>query len=259
MDVFWLEQSEADVPAADDWLSESEALRLSGLRIAKRRSDWRLGRWTAKCAVATSLKLAHDLPTFKLIEIIPAPTGQPEVILRERAETVTISISHRNGIAICAVSVGNVKLGCDLELIEARSDAFVTDYFTPEEQKLIAQASGEERHLLVSLLWSAKESALKAMHVGLRADTRSVEVKLPRSGDPGFKEATKAAKEVGRSIDQSNDPAGNWHPLQVHCVDGIIFGGWWRHSENILRTIVAAQTPAEPIELRFQSHAANIL
>ena len=29
MDVYWLEQSEADVPTEDDWLSESEAARLN--------------------------------------------------------------------------------------------------------------------------------------------------------------------------------------------------------------------------------------
>jgi hypothetical protein len=28
MDVYWLEQTQADVPGADDWLSASEAIRL---------------------------------------------------------------------------------------------------------------------------------------------------------------------------------------------------------------------------------------
>ena len=59
--------------------------------------------------------------------------------IRERPETVTISISHRDGIAICAVTAGNVMLGCDLELVETRSTAFIADYFTKTEQELIAQ------------------------------------------------------------------------------------------------------------------------
>ena len=46
--VAWLEQSEADLPPHDDWLSVDEALQLDRLRFAKRRADWRLGRWTAK-------------------------------------------------------------------------------------------------------------------------------------------------------------------------------------------------------------------
>jgi len=34
-----------------------------------------------------------------------------------------------------------VEIGCDLEVVEPRSDAFVADYFTSEEQALIARAS----------------------------------------------------------------------------------------------------------------------
>ena len=35
IDVCWLEQTAADVPAADDWLSAGEAERLSGMRFAE--------------------------------------------------------------------------------------------------------------------------------------------------------------------------------------------------------------------------------
>jgi hypothetical protein len=54
MDVSWLEQTQADVPGADDWLSASEAILLNDRRIAKCRADWRLGRWTAKRALVAS-------------------------------------------------------------------------------------------------------------------------------------------------------------------------------------------------------------
>ncbi len=77
---------------------------------------------------------------------------------------------------MCVVAPAGVSLGCDLEVIEPRSAAFVTDYFTRNEQALVERTSKEERPRLVTLLWSAKESALKALHVGLRLDTNSVEV-----------------------------------------------------------------------------------
>ncbi len=181
MDVFWLEQFEANVPATDDWLSESEALKLASFRVPKRRTDWRLGRWTAKCAVAAYLQLPADPSVLRLIEISAALTGQPEVTVIGRQELKTISISHRDGIAICAVAAGSVALGCDLEVAEPRSDAFISDYFTAEEQSLIALTCTEKRSILVSLLWSAKESALKALHVGLRADPRSAKVEIAGS------------------------------------------------------------------------------
>jgi 4'-phosphopantetheinyl transferase len=52
MDVYWLDQTQADVPAGDEWLCAREAACLARLRFAKRRADWRLGRWTAKRALA---------------------------------------------------------------------------------------------------------------------------------------------------------------------------------------------------------------
>ena len=65
-----------------------------------------------------------------------------------------------------------MALGCDLEVIEPRSEEFVADYFTTEEQKMVSQAPIADRSKLLALLWSAKESALKALREGLRFDTR---------------------------------------------------------------------------------------
>ena len=97
MEVYWLEQSEADLPMADDWLSSSEADRLSKLRFAKRRSDWKLGRWTAKNALALYflyLKLPVDPQVLASIEIRPAPSGAPEAFFQNKPAAATISLSH---------------------------------------------------------------------------------------------------------------------------------------------------------------------
>lgn len=249
MDVYWFQQSEADLPATDDWLCEREAARLSSFRFAKRRADWRLGRWTAKCSVAASLRLPSDLLSLKKIEIVPASTGQPEVTLHDQTERVTISISHRGGFALCAVALGDVELGCDLEMIESRSDAFIADYFTEREQHLIAHTSCAERPLLVSLVWSAKESALKALHVGLRADTRSVEVKELdlEAGRYGTTDSHSTEDDLPSELLDIFET--NWRALQVQCADRTDFCGWWQYSKNIVRTIVATPPPAPPAGL----------
>ena len=104
--VYWLEQTEADVPAENDWLSARESVRLSGLRFAKRRADWRLGRWTAKCAVASFLNLSTDAQGLAQIEIRPASSGAPEVFVANEPAAVAISISHSSGAAACAVDAG---------------------------------------------------------------------------------------------------------------------------------------------------------
>ena len=223
MDVYWLEQSNADLPAQNDWLSAGDLVRLNAMRFEKRRADWRLGRWTAKRAVAACLDLHAHLPALAEIEIRPASSGAPEVFLAGKPAGVTISLSHRDGAAICAIADSGTALGCDLEVVEPRSDAFVADYFTPEEQQLVTQLPIAERSQLIALLWSGKESALKALRMGLRLDTRSVSV------NPSYN-------------------SHNWHPLQVRF-DEQVFHGWWQHTHNALRTMVASPPPSQPIPL----------
>jgi 4'-phosphopantetheinyl transferase len=222
--VYLLEQRQADLPADNDWLSAAESDRLRSLRFEKRRGDWRLGRWTAKRAIAACL----DWPTYSRvlakIEIHANASGAPEAFIPNQWATVEISLSHRAGIAICTVAPYGVKLGCDVEMIEQRSDAFVADYFTPQEQSLVSQSTVFERPALVTLLWSAKESALKALHEGLRIDTRSMIVS-PDVGAP--------------------DMCG-WSPLHVCYVDGPSFHGWWRTTERMIYTVVASPRPDCP-------------
>ncbi len=213
--IHWLEQHEADLPDENDWLSASELIRLGTLRFPKRRADWLLGRWTAKLAVSAYLGRSTSQEALRVVEIHPAESGAPLVFLASEPARISISISHRDGLAMCAVAAPNTRLGCDLELIEAHSEAFIRDYFTEEEQRAIQAASEEDRHRMATLMWSAKESALKALGVGLRADTRSVGICL-------------AGKSAGLS----------WNALRVHVNDELSFEGWWKQSGRLIRTIV---------------------
>jgi 4'-phosphopantetheinyl transferase len=261
MDVYWLEQTEADVPQRSDWLSASEAARLNDMRFAKRRADWRLGRWTAKRAVAVCLNVPAHPQGLAEMEIRPAPSGAPEVFFANKSAPVTISLSHRAGTAVCAVALSGAALGCDLELIEPRSDGFVADYFTTEEQALVARAFAADRPRLCALLWSGKESALKALRAGLRLDTRCVSVEAfgiqHRQSEIGSPD--NAFEHQGKDGDGCLGDSGlavplanglyNWRPLCVRSSDGQSFRGWWHHTDKLLRTMVAAPPPALPILL----------
>jgi len=246
MNVYWLEQTEADVPANNDWLSAREAVCLNAMRFAKRRADWRLGRWTAKCALSVILDMPA-YPLFRKIEIRAAPSGAPEVLVDSQPAAVTISLSHRAGIAACAVAISSVKMGCDLEMIEPRSDAFVADYFTLEEQALFAHASAPERDRLLALLWSGKESALKALREGLRLDTRSVIV-IPCAASfelNGWSEL-RVRYTGGRD-------AGGRYSGDRHSGDQV-FHGWWQHADGIVRTVVGAPPPHSPLRFRIPDY-----
>jgi 4'-phosphopantetheinyl transferase len=228
MHVYWFEQNMASVPQGDAWLSVHELKHLLSLRFPKRRADWLLGRWTAKNAVAFCLNLSAGPESLRDIEIRPASSGAPEVFISDEPADVTISISHREGVAACALARQGVLLGCDLEIIEPHGDAFAADYFSAHEQALLSAAPKEAHNPLVALLWSAKESALKALREGLRLDARGVIV------TPGV--APLTATE-------------DWHPLQARFVNGQNFHGWWNQSRGFIRTILAAPPPGPPVLL----------
>ncbi len=233
MNVFWLEQTESDLPAASNWLASSEMRRLLTLRIPKRRADWRLGRWTAKRALAACLSLPSQPESLALIEIRAAPSGEPQPFLYGAPVPVSLSLSHCVGRALCALQLSGMPLGCDLELIEPRSDAFVADYFTAEEQTLVTRTTAWRRALLSTLLWSAKESALKALHEGLRLDTRSLTVAL------------------GPNAEQAR--SHTWYPLQVRHTTGGVFHGSWFRDTCWVRTMVVAGPSFCPIPITLSS------
>ena len=230
MHTYLLEQREQDVPESNEWLGARERDHVRNLNFLKRRADWRLGRWAAKCAIASLQDIPLHADLLATIQICPAASGQPEVFLHGDPADVTISISHRSGLAICALAANPVRLGCDLEIVEPHSAAFVADYFTPEEQELIERAATNDRWRLVAMLWSAKESALKASHEGLRRDTRSVVVKP----------ATLSCRE-------------EWSSIVVHSIEGECFHGWWRERGGEVQTVVADDSFPPPIQL----HAPN--
>lgn len=245
MNIYWLEQTEAAVPAGNDWLGPNEKVCLNNLRFLKRRADWRLGRWTAKLALSTYLGLAKKGRAFPDIEILAAPTGAPQVYLAKHPAAASISISHRAGAAVCAVGPAYIELGCDLEVIEPRSDGFVADYFTVEEQALIDRTPLLDRPRLVALLWTGKESVFKALQTGLRVDTRSAIVRP---------EAVKMQSAGSASGVPAMD---GWRPLSVSCVSNRTFRGWWKQAGNLLHTVVASPAAEPPISLPHSSQSVR--
>lgn len=246
MEVRWLEQSLADVSAQDDWLSPWERAHGLTLRFPKRRADWRLGRWTAKHALAYYLNLPSNAEDLATIDIRPAASGAPEVFLGSQPANLTISISHRGGVAACAVAEGGAMLGCDLEIVEPRSDAFVGDYFTAEEQELVRQACPADRFTLVALIWSAKESALKALRAGLRCDTRCLSVVLDDPNSTVFNDMARAPD----SFATTHQPLSPWHALRVTYISQHVFQGWWFRSADLLRTGVSHPPMSRPVTIQ---------
>ena len=228
--TWWLARGEDQLPATADWLSAAERGRAEALRYAKRRTDFLLGRWTLKLAVAKVLGWPDDPGVLARIESRPAPTGAPRLYVDGQPAGHGVSLSDRAGCAVCLVAARAVPVGCDVELVEPRSDAFVNDYLTPAEQRLVGPP-GPTRDTAANLIWSAKESALKVLGTGLREDTRSVEV----------------------DVTELSPPERAWSALLVRTAAGEAFPGWWRRSGTFLVTTCWPGGGPPPVALEARS------
>ena len=115
----------------------------------------------------------------------------------------------------------------------------------------MAGASGPDGpDATANLIWSAKESALKVLRTGLRADTRTVEVAL---ADGGAVDTRAGMAGLGRGGGRRGagrcaggrcagaDGAG-WRRLTVTGARGT-FPGWWRRDGVFVLTVVASAGP----------------
>ncbi len=226
----WLAHGELDVPSTMDWLSIHERQHVDSIRFTKRRNEYLTRRWTAKQAVAAALDLDRSAAGLTRIEVCHHSTGAPYVNLDGAFADVDVSMSDRSGWAVCLVgpsgSAAAGTLGIDLEVVEPRSTRFVEDFFTVHERDHMRSLVGDDQIAeAANLIWSAKEAALKVRQVGLRADTRTVEVHLePHSGR-----------------------SDGWRPMSIVGPDGPM-PGWWRRDGVFLLTIALAE-PAEPPEM----------
>jgi len=223
--VYWLVLA-AKPPEALSFLSSEEYRVLSTKRFAKRRAEWLNGRWAAKRLLHASHPELVNAPLDK-IEINNSPEGVPYVMLNGRMLECSLSISHREQAAFCAVTFQPFfRVGADIERIESRSAAFVTDYFTASEAELIC-ASASETHFLATLIWSAKEAMLKALGKGLRLDTRQVEV-------------TRVFEE-----------GAGWSPLNVFCPFVVESDRWdvrWQRWGDYVLTLAVLADKVPPAE-----------
>jgi 4'-phosphopantetheinyl transferase len=227
--IVWTLATAAEVPAGDAWLSATEAAQISAARRPKRSAELRLGRFAAKRALQGWLGGA---PALARLEVRAAEDGAPEAWLDGTALPCALSLSHRDGVALCALGAGGTPLGCDLERVEPRAPSFAREWLGTAEGAALRALPAGDRDRRLTVFWSAKESALKALRCGLRRDPRDVLVAPGREGS-----------------------AGEWHPLTVHCTADPaagfpeplrLAGGWRCLGAYVLSVVVAEAHPRSP-------------
>ena len=94
---------------------------------------------------------------------------------------------------------------------------------------MVDKQDPSDRPLIATLIWSAKESTLKAIKKGLSLDTRTVVIRVEEfAGDAG------------------------WNKLGAECIDsGRIMPGWWRTEDGMVFTIVADGVPEGTVPVKL--------
>lgn len=217
--------------AAAAWLTDDEMAHWRGLRMEKRRGDWLLGRHAAKRLIIGVVEETDGRTLSpKQISILPHPDGWPLVTLPDGSPPFSLSISHAQSRAFCAIMVGHQQLlGADVEVIAPRSPAFIEDYFTSLESEFLAVTPPAQSTALVNAIWSGKEAALKAIRRGLAEDTRIVSC-LPHPLINGEK---------------------GWLPMRIKWTSGRSaqqmppLGGLWQREGHFVLTLAFSSIPAE--------------
>lgn len=222
----WYACGEDTIPAGEDWLAALERERLAQIRFTKRRTEFLLRRTVGKRAVAAVLSLGDDPATCGRIGMLNHPSGAPYVVLDGAVLDLEVSLTDRAGHAVALIrpsgSQARGPVGIDLELVEERTNGFVEDFLTAGEAAWV-RARGQVA-VDANLLWSAKEAALKVLKVGLRADTRTVEVRV-----------------------DDTVRADGWAALEVvQGESGATFPGWWRRDGHFVLTVVTTHPDGPP-------------
>ena len=233
--IYWTASLDEQTPCTSDsvpfeaYLTEYELERLGMLRFPKRRAEWLHGRWTMKYLLRHSAAGYAGLPPVR-VQLKNEAEGMP--FLEEPREgkrlAVPISISHREHRAFCALTTAaSVQLGVDLELVESRPPSFLEDYFTAQEYSTGLALKGLERDIWFTLLWSLKESVLKAVGKGLRLDTRNVVI-----------------DHVEDLAGAAQDSAWRSACVTFEKYNSMQWRLWWRYMDRFIYS-VAARFPAQ--------------
>ncbi|MHB1262768.1 MAG: SDR family NAD(P)-dependent oxidoreductase [Thermoplasmatota archaeon] len=162
-------------PAERAWFTNPERQEYARFTVPKRADEWRAGRLAAKKAV---IETHPGLGPLDVEVKADATTGRPRLVIQGEESALWLSISHRAGLAVAALSPGAV--GVDLETIEDRERSFLEEAFNVSELKVLLDAA--DPRVDAACMWAAKEAALKRAGIGLKADLRAHTVIADDSG-----------------------------------------------------------------------------
>ncbi len=145
-------------------LSPEEIARSEALRDAQRRRQFVVGRALCRHVLSRYAPVAPREWRFAL-----GSRGKPTIAGPALASPLWFSLSHADGLSVCAVTGAGPEIGIDVEPVASGRDALdiAAQFFSAAEAnalRALPPALREERFVQ---LWALKESYAKAREIGL--------------------------------------------------------------------------------------------
>ncbi|MFF7855208.1 4'-phosphopantetheinyl transferase superfamily protein [Streptomyces sp. NPDC007904] len=218
-------------------LTDGERARLDRMMMPRQRRQFLTGRLL--CRYALSARTGHPARGWRFRT---GANGRPEPYPDRYG--VRFSISHTDGLAVCAVTRGR-PCGVDVECrpLSAESAGHLARFLAPAERAELAALPAAERLARTRELWVLKEAYLKALGVGMH-----------RSLD-GFSFSPRTAARITVHDPQHPRSAGRgwWfhllRPTPRHALALAVHGG---RPGRVRR--VDLTDPAAPTEPAVPSH-----
>ena len=205
-----------------DLLQAVDRERAENARSARAERDWRVSRALLQQIRSVAPESSGAAPLSPDQSVLSP--GQP-----------ALSLSHSSGHALVGIAPAGWRIGVDLEAIRARDTARVAPWCcTDAEQQALARCAGEARRSKAFyLLWTLKESFIKAANLDFPADMRSVGLMPDAPSGPALDSPANAGWETDGhpwAGWRLRAPQAGWHAWAAVVDDAWVATVVWRPS-----------------------------
>jgi 4'-phosphopantetheinyl transferase len=161
-------------------LSPDERARAAQLRDEGRRRQFVTGRWLCRRVLSLYAPVRPEAWRFAL-----GSRGKPSIAAPVLSPPIGFSLSHADGLSVCAVTGAGSALGVDIERIANGKDALpVAEQFFPDaEVRALRRLSPSRQGEAFVRLWALKESYVKAEEISLTEGLSGAAFDLSRLDD----------------------------------------------------------------------------
>jgi len=179
--VTWLHAADADaalLAEATSWLDVAEHDRAGRFARREDATDFLLGRWLARRALAATTGTRPDEWSFDL-----GDHGKP-LARGPSVHAPAFNLSHGGGLVVCALcATADSSVGVDVESISRRLPGRRLERFlTERELHALGPESGSTFARRFWRTWTLKEATLKAAGTGIAGTLSAAEVELAAEG-----------------------------------------------------------------------------